>query len=146
MPFTPQALDQFMTTYERNTASDDPADVVAQFADTFLAAGPDGSVLVSTTAFAQKLPMRKQHFENAGLRSTQLIARRDTLIGERYVLVDTQWQMDFAPAGKPAVTLTPQSSFLIDMGTPEPKILAYLSHQDIFKLIVDSDLVDKPWR
>jgi len=144
MPFTPQALDQFMATYERNTASDDPAAVVAQFADTFLAAGPDGSVVIPAAAFAQKLPLRKQHFDNAGLRFTRLIARRDTPIGERYVLVDTQWQMDFAPPGKPAVTLTPQSSFLIDMGAPQPKILAYLSHQDIFKLMEDSDLVSKP--
>jgi hypothetical protein len=135
MRFPQAALDQFISSYERNTSNSDPSAVVAQFADPFLAAGPDGSVVVPTAAFAQKLPGRKQYLVAAGLRSSRLIARRDTAVSERYVLVDTEWQMDFVPADKPAASITVGSSFLIDMGGTEPKILAYLTHQDIFRLL-----------
>ena len=141
MPFDQQTLDQFMFTFERNTSSIDSAAVVSQFADTFIAAGPTGSTLVPAAAFAQTLPSRKQYFDKAGRRQSTLVARRDTRIGERYVLVDTQWQMGFVPVDKPDLSLTVGSSFLIDMGGSQPKILAYLTHQDIFQLIRDHNLI-----
>jgi hypothetical protein len=141
MPFEQQALDQFIVTFERNTSSTDFAAVVSQFADTFIAAGPTGSSLVPAAAFAQTLPSRKQYFDKARRRQSTLVSRRDTHIGERYALVDTQWQMDFSPVDKPDLALTVGSSFLIDMGGSQPKILAYLTHQDIFQLIRDHNLM-----
>ncbi|AXC11448.1 hypothetical protein ACPOL_2124 [Acidisarcina polymorpha] len=142
--FTQEALDSFLSTFERNTTSSDPAVVIAQFAETFLAAGPAGSTLVPAATFAQMLPSRRQYFEKAGLRASQLIARHDMQIGERYVLVDTQWKMDFAPTDKPEITLTVGSAFLIDMGSSDPKILAYLTHQDIYQLIQEHNLSPQP--
>jgi hypothetical protein len=47
--------------------------------------------------------------------------------------VDTEWRFVLAPKERPEVTLTNGSSFLIDMGGAEPRILVYLSHQDIFE-------------
>jgi hypothetical protein len=130
-----------MSTFERNTANDDAAIVAAQFADTFLAAGPGGAIMVPAVAFAQKLPDRKRIFDAAGLQSSKLVSSRDTRLGDRYVLVDTKWQMDFVPDGKPATCLTVGSSFLIDMGGPEPKILAYVTHQDIFEKMKERGLL-----
>ena len=141
MSFVQETLDQFLSTYEWNTVNADPTVVVTQFADTFIAAGPSGTMVVPATAFAEKLPARKQLFRKAGLQSSRLVSRKDSRIGERYVLVDTEWRMDFAPEGKPALTIPVGSSLLIDMGGPEPKILAYLPHQDIFQLMRDSGLL-----
>ncbi|MFP5226448.1 MAG: hypothetical protein ACLGXA_02380 [Acidobacteriota bacterium] len=135
MPFSQGALDAFLLTYEKNTTNVDPAKVVSQFADSFLAAGPAGSIILPAAAFAQTLPARKQTFKDAGHQSSQLIARRDTRIGDRYVLVYTQWEMDFAPEGAHPFRLLAASSFLIDMGGADPKILAYLAHQDVFELM-----------
>jgi hypothetical protein len=135
MQFAQESLDRFISSYERNTTNNDLTAVVNQFADPFLAAGPDGSIIVPAAGFAQKLPSRKQYLEEAGLCSSKLIARRDTAVSDRYVLVSTEWQMDFVPADKPAATLTVSSSFLIDLGGGEPKILVYLTHQDLFQLL-----------
>jgi hypothetical protein len=141
MSYSKEALDDFMATYERNAVDSTPSAVLLQFAENFLAAGPAGPVLVPAAAFAQHLPARKQSFDKAGLQSSKLTSRRDLRLGDRYVLVDTDWQMDFAPADMPHATLTAKSSFLVDMGQAKPKILAYISHQDIFQLMQERGLI-----
>lgn len=140
MPFMQDALDQFLLTYERNAASDDPEAVAAQFADSFIAGGPEGSAMIPGKLFAQKLPQRKEMFRQAGHRVSRLMERRDLPIGDRYVVVDTRWEMEFAPEGRPEEHLNVGSAFLIDMGGPEPKILAYIAHQDIFRLMQERGL------
>ncbi len=52
MPFMQDALDQFLLTYERNAASGDPEAVAAQFADSFIAGGPEGSAMIPAKLFA----------------------------------------------------------------------------------------------
>jgi hypothetical protein len=141
MSLAQDALDQFLLTYERNAANVHPEAVAAQFADSFIAAGPEGSAIISGKLFAQKLPQRKELFQRAGHRSSRLVSRRDIPIGDRYVVVDTRWEMDFAPDGQPGTSLNVGSVFLIDMGGPEPKILAYLTHQDIFRLMQERGLL-----
>ena len=141
MPFTQDALDQFLLTYERNAASGYPEAVAAQFADSFIAGGPEGCAIIPGRLFAQKLPQRKELFRQAGHRSSQLVTRRDIPIADRYVVVDTRWQMDFAPDGKPGTSLNVGSAFLIDMGGSEPKILAYLACQDVFRLMQERGLL-----
>ncbi len=141
MPFTQDALDQFLSTYERNTSSDDPTQVAAQFADDFLAAGPQGPVIVPAAVFAQKLPARKRLFDEAGLESARLTSRRDLRLGERYVLVETKWRMNFASEGKPGTSMDVGSSFLVDMGGSEPRILVYVAHQDVFQMMKDRKLL-----
>jgi hypothetical protein len=142
MNFSQETLDRFLQAYEQNTNNSDTSAAAAQFADTFVAAGPDGPVMVPAALFARSLPARKQQLEKAGLRQSKLIARSDTPISERYVLVRTQWQIDFIPQDRPARAITVSSSFLIDMGGSEPKILVYLAGQDIFKLLQE----DSPGR
>jgi hypothetical protein len=141
MPFTQNALDQFFSTYERDSLSDDPAKAAAYFADHFLAAGPQGPMMVPAAAFAQRLPARKQLFNDAGLTSTELTSRRDLRLGDRYVLVETEWTMNFLPENQPSTNLAVSSSFLIDMGSSEPRIVAYIPHQDIFQIMKERRLL-----
>lgn len=45
------AIEQFLAKLEANSNGSDSAGAVAQFADMFLAAGPDGSMLVRARDF-----------------------------------------------------------------------------------------------
>lgn len=146
MPSMQDALDQFLLTYERNAASGDPESIAAQFADSFIAGGPEGSAIIPSKLFAQKLPHRKEIFREAGHRVSRLVERRDLPLGDRYVVVDTRWEMEFAPDGKPGTNLNVGSAFLIDMCGPEPKILAYLAHQDIFRWMQERGLIPETHR
>jgi hypothetical protein len=141
MSYNQDTLDQFMAAFEQNTTAARPETAAAQFATHFVAGGPQGSAVVPVEFFVQKLPERKELFRQAGLQSRKLVGRRDTQVGDRYALVQTQWQMDFAREDRTAVTFVVGSSFLIDMGGSEPKILAYLSDQDVFQLMRERGLM-----
>jgi hypothetical protein len=126
-------LAPFFATFQRNTAHGTEAETLAQFAGTFLAAGPDGAQPVPAAAFGPAVTRRKQLFERLGCRSTELVSLDETPLDSRYTLARTRWQMTFARPGLPDQQLTADSTFLIDSQTQQ--ILVYLAHQDIFALL-----------
>jgi hypothetical protein len=139
-----QALDRFISTFEHNANQDDPAVVVSQFADTFIAAGPAGSMAVRASDFQQALVLRKLVFEKAGRKSSRLISKKETLLGDRFAVLDTHWRFEFAPENGAAWNLETRSSFFLDMGDEMrgdlPKILVYAAHQDILKLLKEHEI------
>lgn len=126
-------LTSFFETYERNSNGEDAVAVVSQFADPFLSAGPDGAVLVSGAHFALALQRRKRWFEDAGCKASSLVGKAEKPLDARYTLVTTRWRIECAPYGARAFDLEVDSTFLVDTGGEEPKILLYLAHQDLGK-------------
>jgi hypothetical protein len=135
------AIEQFLAKLEANSNGSDSAGAVAQFADMFLAAGPDGSMLVRACDFGPALRKRKEIFTTAGCNRTMLLWSRATALDTRYSLIDTAWQMDFAPGGGAATEIRVSSTFLVDMKGEEPKILVYLAHQDVLRILEDRELL-----
>ena len=126
---------RFMQTFARNSAEGNGAELVAQFADSFLYAGPAGNKWVRAGDFALALPKRKQVFEQAGHRSTELIDAQEFWLGERYVLVRTRWRFAFELPPSAPYTLDTESSFLVDAGAEPFRILVYVAHQDIVEMM-----------
>ena len=58
-----EAMERFFRTFESNTMSDNVDAVVAQFADVFMTANPQGTLAVRTNDFALALPKKKQWFD-----------------------------------------------------------------------------------
>jgi len=127
------SLAAFFATFQHNSAHGSEADTLAQFAGTFLAAGPDGAKPVPAALFAPALARRKQLFEKLGHRSTELVSLDESPLDARYTLARTRWQMTFTRPQLPDEQLTVDSTFLID--TQTQRILLYLAHQDIFALL-----------
>jgi hypothetical protein len=139
MSLTQDALDRFLATFEHNANQGAPGAVAAQFAGTFIAAGPAGPMAVRASDFQQALVLRKLAFEKAGCKSSKLISKKETLLGDRFAVLDTYWRFEFAPENGPAWNIETRSSFFLDMGGDKrvdaPKILVYAAHQDILKLL-----------
>ena len=138
------ALDRFISTFERNANHCAPSTVVAQFADTFIAAGPSGSMAVRASDFASALAMRKQLFAKAGCKSSKLVSKKETLLGDRFAVLDTCWRFEFAPENGSAWDVETRSSFFLDLGddlrVDDPKILVYAACQDILKLLKEREI------
>lgn len=133
MTSAPTSLAAFFATFQHNTAHGSAADTLAQFADTFLAAGPDGAKAVPASLFAPAIAKRKELFDRLGCRSTELVSLEETTLDARYTLARTRWQMTFIRPQLPDEQLTADSTFLVD--TQSQRILLYLAHQDIFALL-----------
>ena len=116
-----------MTTFPRLSLS---------LREVFLAAGPQGAQCVRAEDFALVLPKRKQLFDKLGCTSTALVSLHETALDDRYALAKTKWRMIFhQPSGNQEVLV--DSTYLLNIERPDPKILLYLAHQDIMQLLKD---------
>lgn len=128
-------ITEFMECFERSRAAGAEA-AAALYAETFLAGGPEGARCIRAEDFLKALPKRKEMFETAGCRKTELAGVTETPLDERYKMARTKWRMTFAREGGEKVVEV-ESTFLVDVGGETPRILAYISHQDALKKAAD---------
>ena len=135
MPANQTTLQAFFHEFQQRNASGGVPAIVAQFADTFLAAGPQGSNCIQAADFALALPKRKTLFDSMGHASTELLSLNELPLGTRYVLARTLWRMTFQRNASEPLYLEVESVFLVDTGAEPFKIVVYLACQDIFELL-----------
>jgi hypothetical protein len=139
MEHTATATERFFRTFELNNSSGDNQTIVAQFADVFMAAGPQGTQAVKATDFALALPRRKQMFNAWGLQATALASLQETRLDARFVLANIQWRMTFARDKREPQDVLVDSVFIVDLEIE--KIVFYLANQDIVKVLKESGII-----
>ncbi len=139
-----EAIERFFRTFESNSSSNDVATAVSQFADVFMAAGPQGKQAVRSEDFALALPRRKQLFESLGHRFTELVGLRETRLDARFVMARTQWKMTFARDENEPRDIVVDSVYIVDTGAAADaaKIIFYLANQDLMEVLKDSGIVN----
>ena len=129
------AVDRFFQEFQRDSNSEDIPSMVSHFAETFLAAGPQGAQCVRSADFAMALPRRKQLFARLGCQKTGLESLQQTRLDGRYLMAKTTWKFNFTREGDEMVELLVDSTYLLDTSENKFKIVLYLSHQDILELL-----------
>lgn len=124
---------EFMESFERSRAAGDEA-AAAMYAETFLAGGPEGARCIRAADFLKALPKRKEMFERAGCRKTELAGVTEAPLGERYAMARTKWRMSFEREGGRQDVVEVESTFIVDFGGDAPRIIAYLAHHDALKM------------
>jgi len=130
MTTSESAVAAFFRTYDRLNAGGDIAATVALFAEVFLAAGTQGAQCVRAADFARALPKRKELFASLGCTGTKLVGLEETALDARYTLARTQWSFSLEGESRERREVVLASTFLVDVGGAEPRIVLYLSHQD----------------
>ena len=77
-------------------------------------------------------------------RSTKLASLQETRLDDRYTLARTEWQWQFAPSGDAPTELTLPSTFIVDRSGSEPRIVLYMMHHDIARLLKEHGLISAP--
>lgn len=126
-------IQRFFQTFSELSSSGDIPAIVAQFADPFLAAGPQGAKCVRAADFAPALPGRKQFFDNLGCQSTSLVSVEEIPLDARYVLAKTRWRMVIAPQQGESQEIFGDTAYLVDAGEKDFKILLYLASHDFME-------------
>jgi hypothetical protein len=130
-----ESITAFLGAFERNDARGDVAALANCYAETFLVAGPDGTMAVKRGDFALALPRRKKMFDEMGCRSTKLGSAVVTRLDDRYAMAETAWKFGFA-RGEVKVG----STFILDT-KDELKIVFYLTHQDIRTVLTERGML-----
>ncbi len=131
------AIETFFREFEQRSDRGDIPALLPQFADTFMAAGPQGAQCIRSADFALALPKRKQFFDSLGCRSTALVSLEHNRLDVRYVLAKTRWRMTFAHEDGELKEVLADSAYIVDTGTDTFKIVFYLAHQDIVQTLKD---------
>jgi hypothetical protein len=129
------SVEAFFRLFELNNNKSDFSATTSQFADTFMAAGPQGTQCVKASDFAMALPKRKQLFDSYGCQSTSLIYFSETRLDDRYVMARTQWLMKFGGDQQDPKTAVANSTFIVDTSTEPFKIVFYFAHQDYMEVL-----------
>ncbi|HEX8712870.1 MAG TPA: hypothetical protein VF730_13415 [Terracidiphilus sp.] len=129
---------RFIQAFARNSAEGNFVELVAQFAESFLFAGTQGSQWVRASDFAMALPKRKQIFAGFGHKSTELADAQEKWLDTRYALVRTRWRFSFDRGQNGPETLETESSFVVDAGAEPFRILVYMPHHDIVEMLRQS--------
>jgi hypothetical protein len=134
-------LARFFHNFERLNASNDIPAQVAQFADTFMAASPQGAQCIRAEDFARALPKRVQLVQSLGGQSTSLVSFSETKLDERFAMAETRWRMTFRREGEPAREALADSLYILDMGGEAPKIVFYLAHQEFMAMLKNNGIL-----
>jgi hypothetical protein len=136
------AVARFFQLYAKKTREDNIPALVSQFADPFVSADPHGTRCVRVDDFAAALPKRKLLFDRLGCKPAVLVSLHETQLDARYVLAKTTWRFDFAreTSGELEQVLA-DSTFLVDTGEEEFKIVMYMAHQDIMQVLRDRGIL-----
>jgi hypothetical protein len=132
----PTALTQFVESYALHSANRDFNALVAQFAETFVVAGPAGAHCVGAADFLRVLPKRVELFASLGCQSSELIDMQNSWLDSRYAHVRTTWRFTFQRSDT-TETVDSESIFLIDTGSDPYRILVYLTPRDIMDTLLE---------
>jgi len=136
-----RSVETFLRDYERNVIAGNMPALLAQFADPFLAATPQGTKTVSAADFAQGLPARKQLFDRVGRNSSTLADIHTIPLGARYTLALTKWRFSFAQTQDNPQDILVDTAFIVDTGAGEFKIILYLAGDDVKALIKERGIL-----
>jgi len=98
-----------------------------QFAEVFMAADSEGGRVVSAAVLTKAVAVKRKMLEGAGKYRTKLVSLEERPLGDRYVLVETEWVMEFETGEKVGL----RSTFILFRGEGGLKIVFYLAHQDL---------------
>ncbi len=129
------SVETFIRDYAGNIVDGNMPALLAQFADPFLAATPQGTKIMTVADFAQVLPGRQQLFDRMGCQSSSLANLHPIPLSARYILALTKWRMTFATAQSSSEEILVDSAFIVDIGAEPFKIILYLAADDIMALL-----------
>ncbi|HEY1895020.1 MAG TPA: hypothetical protein VGG62_02060 [Terracidiphilus sp.] len=135
------AIEHFFRNFEANASSNDFAAQVAQFADVFMVASPQGAQAVRASDFALVLPKKKQFFDKLGCRTTAMVSLHEVPLDARFAMASTQWRLTFVPDQGEPQDVVVHSVYIVDRGVDPFKIVFYLASQDLMQILKERGIL-----
>src|SRR5258708_5163182 len=132
MPQASERVKAFFATYESNIGGADPATIAAQYGESFVFAGPQGTQAVKRDDFVRVLPKRQAFFTSLGLRSSRVVSLVEASVDDRCVLVRAQWKIAFEAAG---AAVGGSSTYFLPGPPGGLRIVFSLDHDDLTKRV-----------
>lgn len=121
-------LDALFKDYETAFDKLDLKTISGYCADSFISAGPKGSVAQSKKEYEKKAEQVTQFYRSVGRKSARIISKRVMPICNEYSMVVVRWGVTFEKMGTKQVEF--DVSYIIQETDVDPKIILLISHED----------------
>jgi len=121
-------LDTLFKEYETAFDKLDLKKISGYCADSFISAGPKGSITQSRKDFEKKAEQTNKFYKSVGRTSARIISKRVMPICDDYSMVVVRWGITFDKTGNKLIEF--DTSYIIEETGTEPKIILLISHVD----------------
>ena len=121
-------LDTLFKEYETAFDKLDVKTISGYCADSFISAGPKGSITQSRKDYEKKAEQATKFYKSVGRKSAKIISKRVMPICNDYSMVVVRWGITFDKTGNKLIEF--DTSYIIQETGSEPKIILLISHED----------------
>ena len=113
-----------------------------QLSDPFMAADPNGGIqVVKREDFLAGIAKRQAFFHALGFQFVKIVPFEETRLDTQYVMVKTHGSMRFEKAPGQPIDLDNDTLYILFIKDDSPKIVFYLTHEDLMKIMQEHGLV-----
>ena len=123
-----EQLDTLFKEYETAFNKLDVKTISGYCADSFISAGPKGSITQSRKDYEKKAEQATKFYKSVGRNSAKIISKRVMPICNDYSMVVVRWGITFDKTGNKIIEF--DTSYIIQEIGNEPKIILLISHED----------------
>lgn len=98
------------------------------FADTFISAGPNGTIAQSKQDFMQRAEQARAFYKSVGQTSAKIISKNIIPISDQYAMVTVHWGVTFQKTDDKLTEF--DVSYIVFQPGNKPSIILFISHED----------------
>jgi len=121
-------LTKLFGAYEKAYSALDFETSAGFFADTFISAGPKGTIAQNKSEFKSWAKKAADFYRGVGLEYGKILATTETSIADHHSIVEVHWGVKFRKTGAKLIEF--DITYIIDKTGPQPKIIMFISHED----------------
>jgi hypothetical protein len=121
-------IERLFADYEKAFTELDLKKTATFFSDTFISAGPKGTISASKKNFLEKAEKAAQFYRSIGQTSAKVLSILETPVSDQYTLAKVHWGVTFEKTGSEVIEF--DVSYLVQETSTDPKILLFIAHQD----------------
>jgi len=123
-----EQLDTLFKQYEEAFDKLDLRAIASYYADTFIAAGPKGTISQNKKDFIEKAEQTASFYRSVGQKSARIMSKRVMPISNDYSMVVVRWGVKFERTGPREIEF--DVSYIIQESINDPKIILFITHED----------------
>ena len=123
-----EQLDTLFKQYEEAFDKLDLKAITAHYADTFISAGPKGTISHNKKEFTEKAEQAASFYRSVGQKSARIVSKRVMPISNDYTMVVVRWGVTFEHTGSRQIEF--DVSYIIQESGTAPRIILFISHED----------------
>jgi hypothetical protein len=131
----------FFEAFERQSNTFE-SDLAFQFSDPFMSADPNGGIqIVKTNDFLAGISKRQAFFQSLGFQFVKIVVLDETCLDDHYRMAKVHVQMRFEKNPGHPIDLTDDATYVLFIKDEVPKIVFYLTHENLLKVLQERGLL-----